>query len=64
MAGLPQLEKIMDKLHLIEPTLFDQTGHGFSYTSSLFVSHIYIFIDNCAGYKKLFFITSYSLLQA
>ena len=25
----------MLKLHLIEPTLFDQTGHGFSYTSSL-----------------------------
>ena len=34
------------KLHLIEPTLFDQTGHGFSYTSSLVQANSYLDNDS------------------
>lgn len=38
------------KLHLVEPTLFDQTGHGFSYTTGLLLANqglfdIHVWID-------------------
>lgn len=36
-------EYYMQTLHLIEPTLYDQTGHGFSYTSSLIQANNYMF---------------------
>lgn len=49
----------MQKLHLIEPTLADQTGHGYSYNSSLvlankenYIFDIELWIDNRA--KDLF----------